>query len=121
MRTHVRAPSQYFTRAAVLQAFHTWLPSAARTRLRTIVTENARHIDYMSYDEQNKGGRVATHTTKDKSTDVFGDKREEDTAVAAVVVVAHYSTAERRPSRRICSGAAASTSCPCPTAGLRGD
>ena len=64
-----------------------------------------------------KGGRVATHTTKDKSTDVYGDKREEDTVAAAVVVVAHHSTAERGPSRPSYGGAAASTSCPCPTAG----
>ena len=26
---------------------------------------------------------MATHTTKDKSTDVYGDKREEDRAAAA--------------------------------------
>ena len=31
---------------------------------------------------------MATHTTKDKSTDVYGDKREEDTAAAAVVAKA---------------------------------
>ena len=64
---------------------------------------------------------MATHTTKDQSTDVYGDKREEDTAAAAVaVVVAHHSTAERGPSRPSYGGAAASTSCPCPT-GLGGD
>ena len=38
---------------------------------------------------------VLRHTQpKDESTDVYGDKRGEDTA-AAVVVVAHHSTAER--------------------------
>ena len=63
---------------------------------------------------------MATHTTEDKSTDVYGDKRE-DTAAAAVVVVAHHSTAERGPSRPRYGGAAASTSCPCPTTGLGGD
>ena len=64
---------------------------------------------------------MATHTTKDKSTNVYGDKREEDTAAAAaVVVVAHHGTAERGPSRPSYGGAAASTSCPCPT-GLGGD
>ena len=62
---------------------------------------------------------MATHTTKDKSTDVYGDKRE-DTAAAAVVAVAHHSTAERGPSRPSYGGAAAYTSCPCPT-GLGGD
>ena len=62
---------------------------------------------------------MATHTTEDKSTDVYVDKRE-DTATAAVVVVAHDSTAERGPSRPSCGGAAASTSCSCPT-GLGGD
>ena len=61
---------------------------------------------------------MATHTTEDKSTDVYVDKRE-DTA-AAVVVVAHHSTAERGPSRPSYGGAAASTSCPCST-GLGGD
>ena len=63
-------------------AFHTWLPSATRTRLRTTVTENARH----THGEQNNGGRVATYTTKDESTDVYGDKREEDNAAAVVVL-----------------------------------
>ena len=49
---------------------------------------------------------MATHTTKDKSTDVYGEKREEDTAAAAaVVVVAHPSTAERGPSRPSYGGA----------------
>ena len=63
---------------------------------------------------------MATHTTtKDKSTDVYVDKRE-DIATAAVVVVAHHSTAERGPSRPSYGGAAASTSCPFPT-GLGGD
>ena len=60
---------------------------------------------------------MATHTTEDKSTNVYVDKRE-DTA-AAVVVVAHH-TAERGPSRPSYGGAASSTSCPCPT-GLGGD
>ena len=60
-------------------AFHTWLPSAARTRLRTSVAKNARHV----HDEQNKGGRVATHTANDKGTDVYGDKREEDTLASS--------------------------------------
>ena len=63
---------------------------------------------------------MATHKTKDKSTDVYGDKREEETAAAAVVVVAHHSIAERGPSRPSYGGAAASTSCPFPT-GLGGD
>ena len=64
---------------------------------------------------------MATHITKDKSTDVYVDKREEDTAAEAVVVVAHHNTAERGPSRPSYGGAAASTSsCPCPT-GLGGD
>ena len=62
---------------------------------------------------------MATHTTEDKSTDVYGDKRE-NTAAAAVVVVAHHSAAERGPSRPSYGGAAASTLCPCPT-GLGGD
>ena len=64
---------------------------------------------------------MATHTTENKSTDVFvyGDKRQ-DTAAAVVVIVAHHSTAERGPSRPSYGGAAASTSCPCPT-GLCGD
>ena len=36
---------------------------------------------------------MATHTTQDESTDVYGDKRFEDTAAAAVVaLVAHHST-----------------------------
>ena len=63
---------------------------------------------------------MATHTSKDKSPSVYGDKREEDPAAAAVVVVAHHSTAESGPSRPSYGGAAASTSCPCPT-GLGGD
>ena len=64
---------------------------------------------------------MATHTTENRSTDVHGGKREEDTAAAAVVVVvAHHSTAERGPSQPSYGGAAASTSCPCPT-GLGGD
>ena len=57
---------------------------------------------------------MATHTTEDKSTDVYCDKREEDTA-AAVVVVAHHCTAERGPFRPSYGSAAASTSCPYPT------
>ena len=40
-------------------------------------------------------------------------------AVVVVVVVAHHNTAERGPSRPSYGGAAASTSCPCPT-GLGG-
>ena len=58
---------------------------------------------------------MATQTTKDESTDVYGGKREEDTAAAVVVGVAHHSTAERGPSRPGYGGTAASTSCPCPT------
>ena len=63
---------------------------------------------------------MATHTTEDKSTDVYVDKREDTAAAAVVVAVAHHSTAERGPSRPSYGGAAASTSCPCPT-GLGGD
>ena len=58
-----RAPSHNFTRAAVRQPFTRKLTSAARTReyarLSMTVTGNAKHI----HDGQNKGGRVATHTT----------------------------------------------------------
>ena len=68
---HVGEPSQNFTRAAAhTAAIHTWFPSAVRTRecarVSMTVTGNARHI----HDGQNKGGRVASHTTKDESTDV---------------------------------------------------
>ena len=65
---------------------------------------------------------MATHTTKDESTDVYGDKRKEDAAssTAAQVIVAHHSTAEKGPSRPGYGSTAASTSRPGPT-GLGGD
>ena len=64
---------------------------------------------------------VWRHTQpKTRARMCMGDKREEGTAGAAVVVEAHNSTAERGPSRPSYGGAAASTSCPCPT-GLGGD
>ena len=59
-----------------------------------------------------------THTTKDDNTDLYGDKLEEDSSSSSSGSSSPpQHSQERRPGY---GGAAASTSCPCPT-GLGGD
>ena len=91
-------------------AFHTWLPSAARTRLRTTETENAGRIVYMM--SKTRAG-VWRHTKPRTRARMWRQTRTRHSRSSSSSP--KQQGRERGPSRPGCGGTAASTSCPCPT------